>query len=220
MRNRFQAKRDHILKAARRIVSEGGFHDLQMLAVAAAAGVSVGSVYRYYPSKSELCAALVARVSARELSVIEAALATEGTEPARLVAAVETFARRALQNPRLAYAMIHEPVDEEVDRVRLEYRAAISHAFERLIVAGRRSGAFRPVTARTAAACIVGALMEALVGPLAPDNPREAAERTPFVEELSSLCVAMLATDPPAMLVRPRPKRSAARRGRRRGPQS
>jgi AcrR family transcriptional regulator len=196
MSSRFQTKQDHILKAARRIVSDGGFHDLQMLTVAAAAGVAVGSVYRYYPSKAELCAALVARVSARELEVIEALLRADSPEPARLVAAVETFARRALQSPRLAYAMIAEPVDEEVDRVRLEYRAAISHAFERVIAAGGRSGAFRPVAARTAAACIVGAFMEALVGPLAPDNPREAADKTPFVEELAGLCLAMLMARP------------------------
>src|SRR5262249_37082225 len=171
MRNRFQAKRDHILKAARRIVSEGGFHDLQMLAVAAAAGVSVGSVYRYYPSKSELCAALVARVSARELSVIEAALATEGTEPARLVVAVETFARRALQNPRLAYAMIHEPVDEEVDRVRLEYRAAISHAFERLIVAGSDLQAYLARLEGTGAPHSVAARVRARGEAAAPARP-------------------------------------------------
>src|SRR6266571_8434202 len=99
MTTRFETKQDHILKAARRIVGDGGFRDLQMLTVAAAAGVAVGSVYRYYPSKAELCAALVARVSARELEVIEAALAADGPEPARLAACVETFARRALQNP-------------------------------------------------------------------------------------------------------------------------
>jgi AcrR family transcriptional regulator len=189
MATRFQTKQDHILRTARRVVSDGGFRTLQMLTVAAAAGVAVGSVYRYYASKAELCAALVARVSERELEVLREIAAADGPPPQRLAAAVATFARRALQVRKLAYAMIAEPVDEAVDQVRLRYRAAISEVFEALIAEGVGDGSFRACVPRVAACCIVGAFMEALVGPLAPEEDDDQARDADFVDEIAGFCV-------------------------------
>jgi AcrR family transcriptional regulator len=190
-RPRFASKQEQLLVAARGIVSAGGFHDLRMLTVAAAARVSVGSVYRYHRSKAELCAALVARVSSRELEVIEEALARGGPPASRLAAAVTAFARRALESPRLAYAMLAEPVDEAVDRVRLEYRAAITRAFERLIEQAVEARAFARVPVRTAAACVVGAFLEALVGPLAPGRLRR-ADQAAFIDDVARMCLAIV----------------------------
>lgn len=196
--DRFQARRDFFLKAARGVVSEGGFHDLQMLTVAHASGSAVGSLYRYFPSKADLCAALVARVSEREVAVLSFVADTDDEPAQKLADCVATFARRALRNRRLAYAMIAEPVDEAVDAVRLKYRAAISIVFQRLIEQGqikqgRHDGSFRNVDARLAAACITGAFMEALVGPLAPNNAEDALNND-FVDQLSALCLAMVAS--------------------------
>lgn len=211
MASRFETKQDALLSVARQIVSDGGFRDLQMATVASAAGVSVGSVYRYFASKAELCAALVARVSERELQVLEELLAAESGHAERLSAAVSAFARRALQNPRLAYAMIAEPVDEEVDKVRLEYRAAISRAFERLITDGIRKGELMPTSSRTAAACVVGAFMEALVGPLAPDEAHDERARAAFAREIAELCTRMLAGT--VVVARIEPRTQAGRTG-------
>ena len=47
-----------------------------------------------------------------------------------------TFARRALRNPRLAWALIAEPVDPRVDAERLAYRAR----YAELIAAGLAAG--------------------------------------------------------------------------------
>ena len=55
-------KREAILAAARGIVSEVGFHETSIAAVASAAGVSTGSVYSYFASKAELMAEIVAVV--------------------------------------------------------------------------------------------------------------------------------------------------------------
>ncbi len=43
---------------------------------------------------------------------------------ARIAAAVETFARRALRGRRLAWALIAEPVDPAVEAERLVFRRA------------------------------------------------------------------------------------------------
>lgn len=193
---RSERRRRDLLAAARRVVSDGGFRDLQMLAVAAAAGTAVGTIYRYYPTKAELCAALIAEVSARELEVIRAICASDGSPRQRLRDAVTAFARRALHNRRLAYAMIAEPVEAAVDDARLEWRRRIGEAFAGLIAEGAATGGFRPVDARLAAACIVGAFMEALVGPLEPAAHRDDDRR--LADAIAALCVAVVTTPLPA----------------------
>lgn len=207
---RFRSRKNVLLQAARGVVSEGGFHDLQMLTVAQAAGSAVGSLYRYFPSKADLCAALVARVSEREVAVLGFVADSDADVDVRLVDCVATFARRALRNRRLAYAMIAEPVDQAVDAVRLKYRAAISMVFERLIEQGLRQNRFRKVEPRLAACCITGAFMEALVGPLAPDNPEDALTGD-FVDQLAAFCLAMVARPdaPPVRLTVRSPIRGA-----------
>lgn len=169
-RPRKPEKRDLILGAARRIVSEVGFQDASIAAVAAASGVSTGSVYSYFASRAALMAEVVALVSERELAVLTAIVAGDGSVPRRLTAAVDTFARRAFQNRRLAWSMIAEPAEPEIDATRLKYRRAVALQFERLIRDGVRGGDFRSVDVEAAAAAIVGGFMEALVGPLSPER--------------------------------------------------
>ncbi len=48
------ARRQQILDAARRCFLRDGFHNTSMQAVIAEAGLSVGAVYRYFPSKNDL----------------------------------------------------------------------------------------------------------------------------------------------------------------------
>ena len=64
--------------------------------------------------------------------------------------------------------LIAEPVDPEVDEQRLRYREAYAALFVELLEEGRRSGAFQLSLVPLAAACLVGAIAEALVGPLSP----------------------------------------------------
>jgi AcrR family transcriptional regulator len=163
-------KRDLILSAARQIVSEVGFQDTSIAAVAAANGMSTGSVYSYFASKAELMAEIVARVSERELAVLAEIVAGDAPVQKRLMSGVETFAKRAFRNRRLAWSMIAEPADPAVDTTRLHYRCAIGLQFETLLREGIKSGDFRNVDVEAAAAVIVGGFMEALVGPLSPER--------------------------------------------------
>lgn len=188
--SRSERRRRDLLAAARRVVSDGGFRDLQMLAVAAAAGTAVGTIYRYFPTKAELCAALVAEVSARELEVIRSICESDGPAGQRLRDAVAAFARRALHNPQLAYAMIAEPVEAAVDDARLEWRRRIGEALAGLVAEGAAAGRFRPVDPNLAAACIVGAFMEALVGPLEPAARRDDDRR--LADDIAGLCLAIV----------------------------
>ena len=76
---RLADKRARILKAARDLVADGGWSAAQVDHVAVKAGVATGTVYRYFPSKAELCAEIVATVSAREVEIVKAVADADGT---------------------------------------------------------------------------------------------------------------------------------------------
>lgn len=181
--------RAQILRAARRMVSEGGWREAQMAAIAATANLATGTVYRYFPSKAELFAEVLAIVSQREVDVIGAIAEAGGSASQRLADAVSAFATRALRGRRLAYALIAEPCDPEIDEARLVYRRAISERFQKIIEDGIAAGEFAPQDPRITAACVAGALMESLVGPLAPESHQLKDAKNKFVAELVQFCV-------------------------------
>jgi AcrR family transcriptional regulator len=186
---RLADKRARILKAARDVVADGGWAAAQIDHVAVKAGVATGTVYRYWPSKAELCAEIVATVSTREVGVIKSLADAGGTPTEKLTAAIRTFASRALEGRRLAYALIAEPADPEVEVVRLVYRAQLAHCFERILREGIMRGAFPRLDPAVAAACIVGAFMEALIGPLAPAKGTGPRADRHLIEQIAQFCL-------------------------------
>src|SRR5262245_16349342 len=167
---RLADNRARILQAARRLVAESGFREAQIATIATAAGVAVGTVYRYFPTKAELFAEIVRSVSQREVDVLRDIADSGGPASERLAAAVRAFASRALRGRRLAAAVLAEPVDPEVDDVRLEYRRLHCGNFERIIREGIQAGEFPAQDVSAGAACLVGAFMEGLVSPLAMES--------------------------------------------------
>ena len=132
-------------------------------------------VYRYFPSKADLCAEIVATVSAREVEIVKAVATPTGRRSRSCNRPSAPSQAARCSGRRLAYALIAEPVDPEVETVRLDYRAQLAHGFERILREGIMRGVFPRLDPAVAAACIVGAFMEALVGPLAPAKGRARA---------------------------------------------
>lgn len=85
-----------------------------------------------------------------------------------LVSVLSTFAARALRRPRLAWALIAEPVDPLVDAERLAYRARYSALTADALRAGIAAGELPDQDVELTAAALVGGCGEALVGPLSP----------------------------------------------------
>ncbi|WP_280319629.1 TetR/AcrR family transcriptional regulator [Nocardia wallacei] len=163
---RLDAQAGAIVHAAARVLSERGFGGLSMAAVAAEAGVATGTVYKNFSGKTELVTAVFRDVVSREVAAVAAAGAG-GTSVERVTAAVETFAGRALKNPKLAYVLLAEPVDAAVDAERLRFRRAFAETFESAVAEGVANGQLPPQDPRVSAAALVGAIGEVLVGPLA-----------------------------------------------------
>lgn len=168
---RLADNRQRILDAARALVSEGGWAEAQVSHVASAAGVATGSVYRYFPSKADLFVEVLSVVSQREVDVLEAIVDNDDSPFQTLHAAVSAFVERAMRNRRLAYALIAEPCEKEIDEARLVYRHAISKQIMRIVKEGQECGDFRSgLEPSIAATVIVGGFMESLIGPLSPLN--------------------------------------------------
>jgi AcrR family transcriptional regulator len=163
------AVRQRIAASARELIARGGYGAAQISSVAERAGVATGTVYRYFPSKAELFAEVFREASQREVDAMaEAAKRPGATAAERIAAGVETFARRALRGRRLAWALLAEPVDPAVEAERLEFRHAYRDVIAAVLVDAIEAGELPPQDPETTAAALVGAIGEALVGPLSP----------------------------------------------------
>ncbi|WP_339516462.1 TetR/AcrR family transcriptional regulator [Pseudomonas sp. RL_15y_Pfl2_60] len=166
--DRDTALRSRILRCALARVSEAGFAALTMQALAEDVGIATGSLYRHFRNKGELAAEVFALASQREVDAMALALQTPAPPAKRLAAGLTQFAARAWHSRYLAYALIAEPVDPEVDEQRLLYRQAYAALLVEVLEEGAASGNFRVQHPQLSAACLVGAIAESLVGPLSP----------------------------------------------------
>jgi AcrR family transcriptional regulator len=180
------AVRERIVAAALDQLAEGGYASAAIVRVAERAGVATGTVYRHFPSKGDLFAEVFRRASQREVDVLAGIAAGSAAE--RLAAMVEAFVRRALAAPVRAYALIAEPVDPAVEAERLVFRRAYADLF----AAALRD--FEALDVDLAATAIVGALAEALVGPLA----RRQTDPDALVAGLQSFVLSAVRAEEPA----------------------
>jgi AcrR family transcriptional regulator len=163
--------RERLLSAARELIEEGGYGAASVVAIADRAGVAAGTLYRHFASKEELFVEVFRSVCAREERAMRSAaeqLPAHATARERLETVLATFARRALRNPRLAWALIAEPVDPRVDAERIAYRARYAELIAAGLAAGIAAGELPEQNVSLTAAALVGGCGEALVGPLSP----------------------------------------------------
>ncbi len=182
---RLAARKESIVSAALSIAGEGGMAAVQIAPIAARADIAAGTVYRYFPGKTELLTALIAMAEERELAALRRAAAAAPGPLSALVAAIVTFAARALQHRRLAYALIAEPVDAGIEAIRCRFRQSLVEEFAARIETAVANGLLPQQDSTLAAPALVGALVEGLVGPLAPDFSGDAGKARAAIQELA-----------------------------------
>ncbi len=188
--------RERIVATACELVAKGGYVEAQMGAVASGARVAVGTVYRYFPSKSELFAEVFRDASQHELAAMRGAVDAAGGASAaeRIAAGVETFARRALRGRRLAWALLAEPVDPAVEVERLHFRRSHRDVLAGVIGDGVSSGELPEQVPETTAAALVGATSEAMIGPLSPTAT--GADPEAVIASLVNFCMRAIGKEP------------------------
>ena len=181
VQERLDALRDAIVVAAMEQLAEHGYAGCSVAAVAERAGIAVGTVYRHFPTKAELVVRVFRQVVSREVEAVRAASERPGDAAGRVVAVFETFAARALKAPRLAYALLAEPVDALIDAERLEFRRAFRDVVAEHVADGVRARALPAQDAKITAAALVGAAAEVLIGPLTSGGTADVVELRTFV---------------------------------------
>jgi AcrR family transcriptional regulator len=101
---RSKATVDAILTATAQVLVKDGYDKTSTNRVAERAGVSVGSVYQYFPNKEALVGELVDRYSRKIMDMVIGELATLADEPPDVVAPrlVEAMITIKRQDPKLA----------------------------------------------------------------------------------------------------------------------
>jgi AcrR family transcriptional regulator len=125
---------DAIIEAAARILEEQGHGGFTTNAVAELAGVSIGTLYQYFPDKDALLGALIARETALLVDEAESASRmTAGHEA--LDALVEAAVRHQVRRPRLARLLDFEearlPSDAATRLVRSRFTTVLAEILAR-----------------------------------------------------------------------------------------
>ncbi|MFP2959218.1 TetR/AcrR family transcriptional regulator [Myxococcus sp. 1LA] len=188
--DRAQATCDAILTATARVLVKEGYDAASTNRIAREAGVSIGSLYQYFPSKEGLVLAVMERHRARSLSDFEAGLVQLASEP--LPTALRALIRQVLamkrEDPKL-----HQMLHELMPRMReLGQTDPYEQRLFRLVRAflAPRVGEIRPKDLDMAVFIIVHAV-EALCIKAVADRPDYLTNPT-FVDELSALLMGYL----------------------------
>lgn len=181
-----RSTRQRLVDSARELLEEGGYAAASVQAIADRTGVAAGALYRHFPSKAELFVEVFRAAAAVDLAAVDEA-AANGTCLERLEAAVAAHARGALRHRRLAWALLYEPVDPLVDAERLVHRRTYCRQMAGLLRQAVAAGEIPDQDVELTAAALVGAVAEALVGPLSPVAGAITSERR-LVDALVRFC--------------------------------
>jgi AcrR family transcriptional regulator len=170
------ATRARLLGAAAEVITEGGYGSASVAAIATRAGMATGALYRHFPSKADLFVELFRLAGEHELDAMHAAARTGETSLEKLEAVLTEYASRSLANRRLTWALVYEPVDPLIDVERLTYRRKYTEQMAALIRDAIAAEEIPEQDPHLVAAALVGAIAEALVGPVSPIASTHASE--------------------------------------------
>jgi AcrR family transcriptional regulator len=186
---RSKATVDAILKAASHILVKVGYDKTSTTRIAARAGVSVGSLYQYFPGKEAIVAELIDRHIAETFDLMTAEIATLAATP------IEITVRRVVELLFRAYSVdptLHRVFVEQVPRVgrlgRLqEVERTLTHLTTAYLAAHRDE--VRPINPELAAFVVIRAVAAVAYSAV---TEREGPPREAVVAEISELALRYL----------------------------
>jgi len=160
------ARMQDILDAASRVFAAKGSEGATMQEIAREAGISAGAIYRYYPSKADLLAA-VCDVKTEAVAAVFANAASEGGTPLETLTSIgqtlaaafgeEGFAEEVMCHLEAALAGARDP---EGLGLRLRERMEmVCQALEELVTQAQASGEIRPEVDPKALALLLDAFV-------------------------------------------------------------
>jgi AcrR family transcriptional regulator len=168
---RSKATFDAIVEATTQLLLREGYDRFTTARVASRAGVSVGSLYQYFPNKTALAAAVIDRCCDEFVEAFEVTLARQRS--GTLAEVVRGIIEDTLVSHRLA-PDLHRIVNELARRIGVDDRVqAVSRSATKMIEATLREHAdeIRPGLDIAAAAVMIETVLEALSHRVALGEP-------------------------------------------------
>lgn len=154
------AKKLAVMAAAETLFARDGYARTRISEIAREAGVAVGTVYRFFPDKPHLLAALHESMEERMVEALSEGWRTQGTHGERMEAALAALfdAIADAREVMPLYAMTRDILGATA----FLPGAALMLAFSALYKEGRDAGAFHVADASTAAPILHGMIEGAL----------------------------------------------------------
>ena len=189
--------RQSILDECTRLISFGGFQAVSMSEIAANAGIATGSIYRHFPSKSDLCTEVFRVQTGIEAVVMQAAVDKQEDVTKKIIDGVGIFSRRALKAPTLAWTLMAEALDPKLEAERLYLRKTYVEIFENIIMEGMERGVFIKQDAAISASALTGAMAQTLIISLSPANDEKLSniEKENLIKNIIQFCLRALGSD-------------------------
>ena len=192
-RSRFTVRQ--IVNAAARVFEAHGYAGANTNRIAERAGVSIGSLYQYFPNKESILAVLLEQHTQEVANAVEAIRRHVAEEPHDLVGVLEHFVEDMVElhskNPRLQHVLLDEAPRPPHLKARLQELE--QSAVESTEILLRANPQVRVEDYRTAAYLVVQSI-ETLVHRFVVEPPDEVS-RERFAAELVEMLVRYLRKD-------------------------
>ncbi|MFV5405388.1 MULTISPECIES: TetR/AcrR family transcriptional regulator [unclassified Acinetobacter] len=191
MQERMEQNRLSILQSARELITEGGFKEASIQAIAERAGVSTGLVYRYFENKSQILIEVLSAAIQHEVGILVHIAESDLSARLKLQKSVTTFVKRAMNSPQLAYSLMFEPVDPEMEHERFRSKQLLKQSIKEILAEGKVNGEFEFEDLNTAALGVVGAMTFVVIEPLNPSRNVmfDQKYKDHFVKQIADFCV-------------------------------
>lgn len=182
---------DTLLEATARVLADKGLAHTTTNEIARVAGVSVGSLYQYFPSKEALAAALIERKVELDMQELSAAIAEVLGQPLEAIVARSVRAVLALHQRDKGLMRALLQLVPQVDRVaHVRQTAAQGRESLRALLEAHREQ-LRPGLDLNLATFIAGRTLEELAHVAVLERP-ELLEDARFADEVTHLLLAYL----------------------------
>ncbi len=138
------ATRQRLLRAALRLFTEQGYHGTTTPALARAAGIAEGTIYRHFPSKERLFRAVWRATHEWAADHVKSARLQGQPAEVQLRAVGMRLAKAASQDPAAAKLLISRPEPGLLDDAAREAAATFPASVEQIVAEGKAAGTVRP----------------------------------------------------------------------------
>jgi AcrR family transcriptional regulator len=176
---------DAILTATFQVLADGGPAALTTTRVAEVAGVSIGTLYQYFPNKQALVAGLLTEHLKLTIDAIERAAIAAAGEPLAVQVDRVVRALLAIKRERVPISLAMQPALVEIDE-RPIVRAATHRGAA--IVARLLAGGAEPDAETLQRAVVLGTALEGIIASTIAEDPRR-LEDPAFAEQLVALAI-------------------------------